>query len=273
MPSSHVSAHRPSYDKSLSAYQRAFAAELRQIVGCLPLTKDMRVLDVPCGNGFYSRFLAERLGRRGEIDCVDLCPAYLASVRRKLKSARCAWDVLQADVYRLPFADETFDVIWCAQSFISLSDPRSALREMKRVLRRGGTLAVLENDVFHHILLPWPVDLEVPVQRAILRVSRDRFGSSTKLAPVRRLPQLFDLAGFKHCRKRTFAADRQAPWPLAVRRFLSLHVADRRKLIERFLSPALRKRYQRFVDATRADGLFGDKAMDITCLNVLYEAT
>src|SRR6185436_9476202 len=89
---------KPKYDESLCAYQRAFAGDLMRIVAELALTKDMHVLDVPCGNGFYARFLAERLGRRGRIECVDLCPGYLASARRRLQTAACAWQLCEADV-------------------------------------------------------------------------------------------------------------------------------------------------------------------------------
>ena len=89
----------------------------------------------------------------------------------------------------MPFG---FYLIMAAQFFSALADNTllivaiAALREMQRVARPGGTIAVLENDIFHHVLLPWPVDLEVPIQRAIQLASRERFGSSTKLAPARR---------------------------------------------------------------------------------------
>jgi SAM-dependent methyltransferase len=178
----------------------------------------------------------------------------------------------EADAYELPFANRTFDLVWCAQSLISLDDALAAVQEMKRVLRPGGVLAVLENDVFHHVLLPWPVDLEVPIQKAIQVASRARFGSSAKLSPVRRLPKILVDAGFRSCGKQTFAADRQAPWPASVRRFLEFHVEDLRELLRGHLPAKVRTAYRRFVDPQRSDSLFGDKAMDLTCLNVLYEA-
>jgi SAM-dependent methyltransferase len=188
-----------------------------------------------------------------------------------LRGVRCQWETHEADVYNLPFADNTFDVVWCAQSLISLGDRLAAIVEMKRVLRPGGTLAVLENDIFHQVLLPWPADLEMPIQRAIQMNSRTRFGSSAKLTPVRRLPQLLKDAGLHACRKRTFAADRQAPWSARLRRFLECHVEDLRQLIGKRLSLKSRRAYSRFADPERPDSVFADRAMDLTCLNVLYE--
>ncbi len=243
-----------------------------QIVLHLSITRRACVLDVPCGNGFYSRLLAERLGRSGRIDCVDLCGDYLASTRRRLRGVSCMWQVQSADAYALPFGDNRFDLVWCAQSLISLSDGAAAVAEMKRVLRPGGTLAVLENDLFHQVLLPWPVELEVAIQRAIQVNMKVRFGSSSKVAPVRRLPELLEFAGLQGCRKRTFAADRQAPWSATVRRFLKLHVKDLHRMVGSHLPVKSREAFRRFVDPERSDFLFADKAMDFTCLNFLYES-
>ena len=272
MKTSHGHESTPQYDQSISAYQSAFQEDLGLIVDCLPLHKKMRVLDVPCGNGFYSRLLAARLGSAGVLDCVDLCNAYLARTRKRLRSARCRWETHDANAYQLPFPDNTFDLVWCAQSLISLKDALTAVQEMERVLRPGGTLAVMENDIFHYILLPWPVELEAPIQKAIRTASVEQFGSSSKLAPVRRLPALFKQAGLQGCCKRTFAADRSAPWPAAVRKFLEFHVQDLGKLIRGHLARSHLNAFRRFADPRRSDSLYGDKTMDLTCLNVLYQA-
>src|SRR4051794_19669007 len=113
----------PKYDESLCAYQRAFRFELSKIVQTLSLTRGNRVLDVPCGNGFYSRLLADRLGSRGRIACVDISPSYLSRVRQRLRNTACSWKAHRADAYKLPFPDNAFDLAWCAQSLISLDDP------------------------------------------------------------------------------------------------------------------------------------------------------
>jgi ubiquinone/menaquinone biosynthesis C-methylase UbiE len=272
MKSSHITKKKPSYDQSLCAYQTAFKVEFTRIIASLPFTKESRILDVPCGNGFYARILADCLGPNGGIDCVDLNAEYLATTRRRLQKVNCQKTLHEADAYNLPFADSTFDLVWCAQSLISLDDALTAVQEMKRVLRPGGVLAVLENDFFHQVLLPWPVDLEVPILKAVQTASRASYGSSTKLAPVRRLPKIFAGAGFHSCGKQTLAADRQAPWPASVQRFLEFHVADLRGFLRGHLPAKVRTAFRRFVDPQRSDSLFGDRAMDLTCLNVLYQA-
>src|ERR1019366_929898 len=52
----------PAYDAQLSGFHRAFEPELQQIVDALPLTPAMKVLDLACGDGFYTRRIADRLG-------------------------------------------------------------------------------------------------------------------------------------------------------------------------------------------------------------------
>lgn len=268
----HVTADTPSYDQALCAYQRAFHRELTQIVDAITLTEVTRVLDVPCGNGFYARHFARRLGPTGSLDCVDLSLGYLTQTRRRLHGATCAWEVCRANAYRLPFADSRFDIVWCAQSLISLDDPIAGLREMTRVTRRGGRLVILENDIFHHIILPWPVDLEIPIERAIQRASTNRFGSSSKLAPARRVAQLLEKVGIARYRRTTFAADRQAPWSAEVRRFLRFHVDDLWRLVSEHLSAKDRAAFTRFTAGRGRQALFGNAMKDLTCLNVLYEA-
>ena len=51
----------PDYDSQLSAFHRAFEPELASVLGALPLEPGMRVLDLACGDGFYTRRIAERL--------------------------------------------------------------------------------------------------------------------------------------------------------------------------------------------------------------------
>lgn len=260
------------YDDSLSSYQAAFAAELDQCLDWLPLTPASRVLDVPCGNGFYSRLLSRRLGPGGRLVAVDGSERSLRRVRRRLREATCSWLATNADAYHLPFEVGEFDLVWCAQSLISL-EAETALLEMKRVVRPGGTIAVLENDIFHQVLLPWPVHLEIPVQEALRKAARARFGSSTKWSPVRRLPAILEKIGLSQFQKHTFAADRTTPWSAAVRRFLQFHIRDLAKLTRGKLTKTARREFREFAQGSGSGTLLGAGAKDLSCLNVLYLAT
>jgi ubiquinone/menaquinone biosynthesis C-methylase UbiE len=150
---------RPRYEARLAAYHRAFAPELQAILDALPLGAGMRVLDFACGDGYYASRLARRLGASGIVVGVDQSEGYLHDATADAADADdgspgATVVYARAVAGALPFADDTFDLVWCAQSLFSLADPVEALRHMARVTRPGGLVAVLENDTAHELCLP-----------------------------------------------------------------------------------------------------------------------
>src|SRR5450755_915065 len=95
----------PRYDQQLSAFHRAFRRELDAIVSALPVRGDMRVLDLACGDGFYTRRLAERLGPGGWITGADISLEYLAEAGEAAarESRRAKIDFVAASFDQLPF--------------------------------------------------------------------------------------------------------------------------------------------------------------------------
>ncbi|MBQ0922603.1 methyltransferase domain-containing protein [Saccharopolyspora endophytica] len=105
-----------------------------------------QVLDVGCGPGTITLDFAERVAP-GEVLGIDNVEAPLAISRaaaaeRGVDNAR--FEV--ADVYRLPHADDTFDVVHAHQVLQHLTDPVAALREMRRVCKPGGVVAARDAD-------------------------------------------------------------------------------------------------------------------------------
>ncbi|MQS05074.1 class I SAM-dependent methyltransferase, partial [Streptomyces alkaliterrae] len=99
-----------------------------------PERPDARLLDVGCGGGLFGPHLA---GRGYRTHGVDLSALSLREARDH------GFDtVTQADIHRLPYTDEAFDVVTAGQCLEHVPDPYSAVTEMCRVLRPGGTLIV-----------------------------------------------------------------------------------------------------------------------------------
>lgn len=96
-----------------------------------------RVLDACCGTGELA-LAAEREG--GIVTGVDFSAAMLERARRK--SATVTW--VQADVLALPFPEESFDAATVGFGVRNVADLEGVLRELRRVLRPAGRLAVLE---------------------------------------------------------------------------------------------------------------------------------
>lgn len=261
----------PEYDEQLSGFHWAFGRELRAIVNELPLRSEMGVLDLACGDGFYSRCIAQRLGPGGFIIGVDINLAYLAQARRAASrqagSARI--DFVAGSFDRLPFPDGTFDLVWCAQSLYSLPDPVVAIGHMARALRPGGLVAVLENDTLHKVFLPWPVRLELPLRAAELRSFVEGPGSSSKYYVGRRLPAILAAAGLEPLRMTTHAFDRQAPLGEAERELLQSYLEEVADRVEPHLDAALLEELRRLVDPGSPQHLLGLPHLTMTWLNVL----
>ena len=101
-----------------------------------------RVLDVACGTGVVARAAAKRVGPSGRVVGVDLNSGMIA-VARSLPTpvgASIEWIVRSALDLRLQ--DATMDVVLCQQGLQFFPDKAVAMREMRRVLARGGRLAL-----------------------------------------------------------------------------------------------------------------------------------
>lgn len=112
----------------------------RRAVAELGLGPRSRALDLCCGTGDMAGLL-RRAG--AEVVASDFCHEMLAAVPAKAPGAR----VVEADALRLPFLDRQFDGLTIAFGLRNLADPLAGLREMHRVLRPGGRLAILEFSV------------------------------------------------------------------------------------------------------------------------------
>jgi ubiquinone/menaquinone biosynthesis C-methylase UbiE len=129
--------------ETAEAYEAAFVPSLfahlaPHLVDAADVTAGDRVLDVACGTGIVARTAAELSGPAGRVIGLDLNEAMLTVARR----VRPDLDWRQGDAVSLPFADEFFDVALCQSGLMFVPDPGAAVREMFRVVRPGGRVAV-----------------------------------------------------------------------------------------------------------------------------------
>jgi demethylmenaquinone methyltransferase/2-methoxy-6-polyprenyl-1,4-benzoquinol methylase len=96
-----------------------------------------RVLDAACGTGDLA--IADRDAGASKVTGLDFSEEMLARARRK-----APLDWVQGDMLALPFADATFDAATVGFGVRNVADLELALRELRRVLRPGGRLAILE---------------------------------------------------------------------------------------------------------------------------------
>jgi demethylmenaquinone methyltransferase/2-methoxy-6-polyprenyl-1,4-benzoquinol methylase len=118
-------------------WRQAVAARLRT-----QLDAGARTLDVACGTGDLALALSE--AREAHVMGLDFCRPMLELAARKARARGRALPFVEGDALRLPFADAVFDVVTIAFGLRNLAGVEDGLREFLRVLRPGGTLAVLE---------------------------------------------------------------------------------------------------------------------------------
>jgi len=110
-----------------------------------------RVLDVAGGTGDLSLAFARKVGKTGQVWLTDINNAMLINGRDRLCNKGFLIPVAQCDAEKLPFPDDYFDCVTVAFGLRNMTHKDVALSEMRRVLRPGGRLLVLE---FSHVWKP-----------------------------------------------------------------------------------------------------------------------
>jgi demethylmenaquinone methyltransferase/2-methoxy-6-polyprenyl-1,4-benzoquinol methylase len=128
-----------------------------------------RALDIAGGTGDLAAGLARQVGRTGLVVLADINARMLEHGRDRLidRALTAAPVYAQADAERLPFADSTFDCVTIGFGLRNVTDKAAALASMRRVLKPGGQLMVLEfstpvipmlsrlYDAYSFNVLPW----------------------------------------------------------------------------------------------------------------------
>ena len=115
----------------------------RRTIEHLGLTRGERVLDVCCGSGASAIPAAQAVGPEGSVVGVDLAENLLDLARSKARQQNLTNVQFESgDMTALRFADESFDAVVCVFGIFFVPDMEGALRELKRVLRAAGRLAI-----------------------------------------------------------------------------------------------------------------------------------
>lgn len=141
-----------TYDEAASDYERAseryWAFLGARTVHRLDLRRGDHVLDVPCGPGSSALPAASAVGPGGSVVAVDLAPRMLELARAKATAA--GLDNLRlvlGDMARIDLPSERFDAVICVLGIFFMPDMVAQARELWRLVRPGGRLAVT---VFEH---------------------------------------------------------------------------------------------------------------------------
>lgn len=119
-------------------WRRAVSRELSAVLA----DEAAIVLDVACGTGDLSLEL-ERAGK-AQIVGTDFCRPMLTVAGEKVGSSGLSLPLIESDAMELPFADASFDAVTIAFGLRNLPNFEKGLVELRRVLKPGGRIAILE---------------------------------------------------------------------------------------------------------------------------------
>lgn len=134
---------RYGWDESAPLYQEGWSEQLlpahQSLLQYADLQAGQRVLEVACGTGLVTRMIADLIGPTGSLLATDLSGKMVAETQKlaeefgikSIKTARMGAENLEVE-------DEIFDLAICALGLMYVPDPRIALAEMKRAVRKDG---------------------------------------------------------------------------------------------------------------------------------------
>ncbi|MFJ9418670.1 class I SAM-dependent methyltransferase [Streptomyces sp. NPDC101227] len=209
----------------VEAHFRACAPEYRLALEEAGLRPGSRVLDAGCGSGTFLPWLAELVGPTGRLAALDLAEENVGRVRElaQRESLGAPVEVTQGDVLRLPYDDDSFDAVWCANTTQYLGDDEleRALAEFVRVVRPGGRVVVKDLDASLITARPAPPFLFTD----FFRRAAESPGYARQLLRARDLHRWLSRAGLDAVRQRTLLIEHYAPFDAAVQRFYGLACA------------------------------------------------
>ena len=173
-----------AYERSTGQWSRA-AGEV--FLDWLSLPGDLRWLDVGCGTGAFTDLILRKCAPRA-IGAIDPSADQIDFAKSRPSTVKIEYQV--ADAKDLPFDDHTFDVAAMALAITFVGDQPKAIKEMRRVVRPGGTVATYIWDI------PGGGHFQQPIRDAIKSIGVDHLPNKTDDSTRRQaLADLFRSAG------------------------------------------------------------------------------
>ena len=131
--------HKDFWDRNAGRYDRSMRKdraaydEMHELIR--PVVKAKTVLELATGTGLIAKNI---VNSAAHIEATDASPEMIAEAKRDNRSAKLHFSV--QDMFHLPYADESFDVVIVANALHIVPQPEKALAEIRRVLKDDGVL-------------------------------------------------------------------------------------------------------------------------------------
>jgi SAM-dependent methyltransferase len=196
------------------------------------LKPGMHLMDVGCGPGFFAELAVRELVPQGRVTGVDVDGALLAPARERAVQGGLPIEYVLASGVAIPLDDDSCDFAYARFLFQHLDRPLEVLAEMRRVVRPGGIVMVMDSDDAGLLVHPEPPGFAALIAAAAAS-QRDRGGDRTI---GRRLRGLFHDAGLEevHASARLLTTDHVPP-----QAFIHITTAFKAELLDpKYIDPA-----------------------------------
>ena len=117
----------------------------QQTLERLALQPGEKVFDIGCGVGFLAHELALKVGETGKVVGIDQNPEMIRHSQQRCEGLPQI-EFNEGDASQLPAEDQAFDAVSCTQVLLYVKDVSKVLTEMRRILKPGGRLVIVETD-------------------------------------------------------------------------------------------------------------------------------
>jgi len=188
----HTELNKENWDKRAGTYddKNWRANYLRgtqsKFISRLDIKENTNFLDVGCGTGFALGEAAKAVDGKGQFYGIDLSAKMIEKAKSNFQG-RDNFHFIQADSELIPLDDNFFDIIICTNSFHHYLHPDKALKEMYRLLKKGGKIYILDLTADN-----WFIKI---IDKTILKLIQPEH---VKLYSTKEFQQLFRCAGIKY---------------------------------------------------------------------------
>jgi len=201
-----------SYIQSMVVSNPLMQPTIYSAIQTLQIPLGSKVLDAGCGIGLQALLLAEAVGSVGHVTGLDISPEFLHHAEEMAKRAGLSERISfkEGDVSKLPFDDDTFDWAWssCCVGYSASLEPLPVVKELARVVKCGGSVAILVWSSEH--LIPGYPLLEARLNATSSGIAPFIKGKKPDLHFLRALGW-FRNAGLEELSAQTFIGDAHAP--------------------------------------------------------------
>lgn len=203
--------HELSESSYLDSHFESMRPEYEAMIRSVGFKPGWRVLDAGCGGGSFLPLLAELVGETGHINAIDLAPENVEQTNALIKSKplACPIETKLGNLTTLPYEDNQFDAVWCANITQYLTDEEldHTLLEFRRVVRPGGVVAIKEFDLASFLIAPF----DPTTSWRLMDVARHQIQNFQGALRTFQLPTRLKESGFSGVDFHSFLSERRQP--------------------------------------------------------------